>query len=134
MNDSQVRRGDARELLLYEEPHVALKLLELKFVILVQIDLPRNLSPDFILDVVLVAGALIKGLADLGLADSSAMVGVHCVECLLQVFLLEQALAVKCCLAEFFEFNLAALISVNLFEDLLELFLFKVVQTWHFLH
>ena len=88
MCDSQVRRGDARELILHEELHVALKLVEPKLVVLVQVDLPLDLRPDFILDVVLVAGALIEDLADLRLADPSAFVDVHCVERLLQVFLL----------------------------------------------
>ena len=53
--DSLARRGDAREFLTHEELHVALKLLEPKFIILVQVDLPLNLRPDFILNVVLVA-------------------------------------------------------------------------------
>ena len=77
---------------------------------------------------------MIKGVADLGLADPTAIVDVHCVECLLQVFLLEQVLAVERSLAELLEFNLIALISVNLVEDLLELIFVKVLQTWHFRH
>ena len=89
MNDSLDRRGDAGEFLTHEELHVALKLLKPQLVILVQVDLPLNLRPDLILDVVLIAGALTEGVADLGLADSPAFVDVHCVECLLQVFLLE---------------------------------------------
>ena len=77
---------------------------------------------------------MIEGLADLELADSTAFVDVHCVKCLLQVVLLEQALTVERCLAELVELDLAALISVDRLEDLLELFLFKVVQTSHFPH
>ena len=88
MCDSQICRGDARELIVHEELHVALKLVKTKLFVLVQVYLPLDLRPDFILDVVLVAGALIEGLADLRLADSPVFVDVHCVECLLQVLLL----------------------------------------------
>ena len=83
--DSQASWRDARELLLHEQLHVALKLLEPQLVVLIQVDLPLNLSPDFILDVALAAGVLIEGLADLNLADSATIVGVHDDECLLQV-------------------------------------------------
>ena len=103
MSDSQAQRGDAGELILHEELHVALKLVKLQLFVLVQVDLPINVGPNFIFDVVLVDGALIKGLADLILADSAVVVEIHGNECFLQVFLLKQALEVERCLAELIE-------------------------------